>query len=53
MKAEGTDGRDMTRREVLKHALEAGTALAVPWIVPARALGKANVAAASERITLG
>jgi predicted dehydrogenase len=31
----------------------AGGAVAVPWIIPARARGKGDVAAPSERITLG
>ena len=53
MKAELTGGQEATRREVLKHTLEAGAAISVPWIVPARALGRATAAAASERITLG
>ena len=52
MKAELTGGQEATRREVLKHTLEAGAAISVPWIVPA-ALGRATPPAASERITLG
>ncbi len=42
----------LTRRDVLKRSA-AGAALAVPWFVPAAALGRAGRAAASERITLG
>ncbi len=43
----------MTRRALLGGAAAAGAAVAFPWLVPARALGKAGVAAANERITLG
>ncbi len=42
-----------TRRGFLKGSVAAGAALCVPAIVPARALGRDRVAAASERITLG
>src|SRR3954469_19187465 len=46
-------GRDgSTRRGFMARSLAAGAAVAAPWIVPARALGRAGVAA-SERITLG
>ncbi|CAN5736856.1 Gfo/Idh/MocA family oxidoreductase [soil metagenome] len=43
-----------TRRAWLKGSMAAGSALAMPWIVPASALGRQEGrAAASERITLG
>ena len=42
-----------TRREVLQRSMAAGSAVAMPWIVPARALGRQGGAAPSERITLG
>ncbi len=41
--------RRLTRRSLLK----AGAALALPAIIPARALGREDKVAASERITLG
>jgi predicted dehydrogenase len=55
MKAKKTLRRAITRRGFLKHSVAAGGAVAfsTPWIVPARALGRGGVAAASERITLG
>ena len=52
MKAEQA-GREPSRRDVLKQSAAAGTAISLPWIVPARALGRTGNAAASERITLG
>lgn len=42
-----------TRRDVLRGSFAAGTAVALPWWVPAAALGADGKAAASERITLG
>src|ERR1700675_2281020 len=42
-----------TRRDFLKLSVTASTAVSFPWIIPARALGRAGVAAPSERITLG
>lgn len=42
-----------TRRSWLKGSMAAAGALAMPWVVPASALGRAGRAAASERITLG
>jgi predicted dehydrogenase len=55
MKGEHNDRRVTTRRDVLKQSFAAGAAMSfpLPWIVPARALGRGGVAAASERITLG
>ncbi len=45
---------NQTRRSWLKGSLAAGSALAMPWIVPASALGRQEGrAAASERINLG
>jgi predicted dehydrogenase len=41
-----------TRRGFITRSVAAGAAVSVPWIVPARALGRGGVAA-SERITLG
>ena len=52
MKTERLDGR-LTRRGALKVTATAAVAAAFPSIVPARALGRGAVAAASERITLG
>ncbi len=42
-----------SRRRFLRRSLAGGAALAVPWLVPSRALGFGEVAAPSERITLG
>ncbi len=43
-----------SRRSVLQRAaVAAGSALAAPWVVSARALGLGEAVAASERITLG
>ncbi len=42
-----------SRRDVLRRCLAAGAAVNLPWLVPAAALGAANRAAPSERITLG
>ena len=53
MKAEAKKPRATIRRDFLKVSATAGAALAFPWVVPARALGRAGVAAPSERITLG
>lgn len=45
---------NQTRRDWLKGSLAVGSALAMPWIVPASALGRQEGrAAASERINLG
>jgi predicted dehydrogenase len=46
-----TNGK-LTRRDLLGRSA-AGAALAVPWFVPAAALGRDGKAAASERVTLG
>ena len=43
----------VTRRGALRVSATAAAAVAFPGIVPARALGRGGVAAASERITLG
>lgn len=45
--------RQSTRRRFLQQAAGLGTAIAVPAIVPASALGLGGAVAASERITLG
>lgn len=42
-----------SRRQFLRRSATAGAAFAAPWIVPARALGRAGGTAASETITLG
>ncbi len=41
------------RREFLKRTAAATTAISLPWIVPARALGRDGAVAPSEKITLG
>ena len=43
----------VTRRQFLKRAAAAGSLAAVPYVVPASALGRAEAAAPSERIVLG
>jgi predicted dehydrogenase len=43
----------ITRRAFMRSAAVTGSAAALPWFVPARALGRDGVAAASERIGLG
>ncbi len=53
MKSQSGDGWTQSRRHVLKHSVAASAAISFPWIVPARVLGRAESAAASERITLG
>jgi predicted dehydrogenase len=45
--------RHLNRRRFLQTTATASAALAIPTIVSARALGAANAASASERITLG
>ncbi len=47
----GARVRELLRREFLSTAAVA--AFGVPWFVPGRALGKAEVPAASERVTVG
>ena len=42
-----------TRREFVRDSLLSSAALSLPWIVPARALGKDGAVAPSEKITLG
>src|SRR3954447_23646174 len=43
----------LNRRECLKSVAAAGTALMVPTIIPAKALGRGGAVAPSERIVLG
>ncbi len=43
----------LARREFLRRSLAAGTALALPTIVPSQVLGKDGAVPPSERITLG
>jgi predicted dehydrogenase len=44
---------ELNRRQVLRRAVAASAVIAAPTIVSARALGRENAPAASERITLG
>ena len=53
MNGQRQDQSGVNRRDVLKQSVAAAAAVSFPWIVPARALGRGGVAAASERITLG
>jgi predicted dehydrogenase len=53
MNLDHQDQRGATRRDVLKQSLATVATVSFPWIVPARALGREGLAAASERITLG
>ena len=43
----------MNRRHFLGQTLLAGSAVALPWLIPARALGRDGAVAPSERIVLG
>ena len=43
----------VTRREFVKGAVTAAAAVAAPYIVPARALGRSGFTAPSERLTMG
>jgi predicted dehydrogenase len=45
--------KGLTRRDFLGRTLAAGSAVALPWFIPARALGRAGAVAPSERIVLG
>jgi predicted dehydrogenase len=45
--------RTLTRRDFLRHAVAATGAVAVPWFIPARALGRDGAVAPSERIVMG
>jgi hypothetical protein len=47
------DRVDRGRRRFLKTAMKTGALIAVPHLIPGRALGKAGSVAPSERITLG
>ncbi len=46
-------GSPLSRRQLLKRALVAGSAFAVPNIIPASALGRGGAVAPSERIVMG
>jgi len=45
--------RRPTRREFLRNSVVTSAAISLPWIVPARALGRDGAVAPSEKITLG
>jgi predicted dehydrogenase len=45
--------KSFTRRDFLARTLAGGSAVALPWFIPARALGRAGAVAPSERIVLG
>jgi len=45
--------RGLSRREFMERSLAAGGAVAIPWIVSSRALGRDGAVAPSERIVLG
>lgn len=42
-----------SRRSFLRTSLAAGAAIAAPWVIPARAIGRDGAVAPSEKITLG
>ena len=46
-------GAPLSRRQVLKRALAASSAFAIPNIIPAAALGRGGAVAPSERIVMG
>lgn len=43
----------LNRRQFLGHTLAVGSAVALPWFVPARARGRDGAVAPSEKIVLG
>ncbi|MCB1124973.1 MAG: Gfo/Idh/MocA family oxidoreductase [Verrucomicrobiae bacterium] len=43
----------VTRRQFLGRTLAAGSAVTLPWLIPARVLGREGAVAPSERIVLG
>lgn len=49
----GSAACGVSRRQFLKRAAVAGGAVALPWIVPASALGRDGAVAPSERIVMG
>ncbi len=48
-----TTGNRLTRRDMLRGSLAGGAAMALPWLIPATALGAEGKAAPSERIVVG
>ena len=42
-----------TRRQFISNTVASTAAISLPWVIPASALGKEDVAAPSERVTLG
>ena len=48
-----TEKTGSTRRDFLRTSVAAGAAISLPWIVPARALGRDGAVAPSNKITLG
>jgi len=46
-------GLSVSRRSFLEYSLAAGGALAAPWIIPSRALGRDGAVAPGEKIGLG
>lgn len=53
MKQETIGRQQVSRRTFLRQSVAAGTALAFPWVVPARVLGRDGAVSPSEQITLG
>lgn len=49
----GVSSLQITRRKMLRRAVAASTAIALPTIIPSTALGRDGAAAPSERINLG
>jgi len=47
------NGLAVSRRSFLKCSLAAGGAVAIPWIIPSRVLGRDGAVAAGEKISLG
>jgi predicted dehydrogenase len=50
---ENESKRSLNRRDFLGRTLVAGSAVALPWFIPGRALGRDGAVAPSERIVLG
>lgn len=53
MKRDASHEPRRTRRAFLQRSLAAGSALAFPWVIPGRVLGKDGAVAPSERVALG
>ena len=48
-----SNGQKTSRRDFVRRSLASTAAISLPWIIPARALGRDGAVAPSERISLG